>query len=127
MGLQLLAMVRVIVRGYIACKREQVRSFIVRKNGTQEPAVAIRIDTVGDAATAKLAFVDEAAARHIWMGRDARTVAPGRLRGRGGRVEGTLPQPLPQHETDPVRAGGEGGGTPPSGPSPSRDGWILSE
>ena len=122
MGLLLLAMVRVIVRGYIACKREQVRSFIVRKNGTQEPAVA-RIDTEGDAATAKLAFVDEAAARHIWMGRDARTVAPGRLRGRGGRVEGTLPQ----HETDPVRAGGEGGGTPPSGPSPSRDGWILSE
>ena len=34
---------------------------LVRRNGTQDPAFALRIDTVGDAATAKQAFVDEAA------------------------------------------------------------------
>ena len=32
---------------------------LVRRNGTQDPAFALRIDTVGDAATAKQAFVDE--------------------------------------------------------------------
>ena len=34
---------------------------LVRRNGTRDPAFALRIDTVGDAATAKQAFVDEAA------------------------------------------------------------------
>ena len=34
---------------------------IARQNGTSEPAVALKIDTAGDAVTAKAAFVDEAA------------------------------------------------------------------
>ena len=45
MAVMLLAMVRVLVR----------------RNGTKDPAFALRTDTVGDAATAKQAFVDEAA------------------------------------------------------------------
>ena len=48
--------------GLISLWLIMIRVF-ARQNGTSEPAVALKIGTVGDAATAKAEFVDEAVAR----------------------------------------------------------------